>query len=223
MKIALLGKGKTGSKVKELAIEKGHEVLVFDSKNTPTTQKLGQYDLVISFLPGPAFLSYIPMLLETKLPVVSGSTGVELPNDLDQKLKDQSSAWIQGHNFSLGMNLIHEMINTLSKTSKLFKDFQFEIHEVHHTKKLDAPSGTAIKWKEWLDLPAGVTSERTGDVVGLHELTLTTPTEKIFLRHEALDRKIFAAGALWAGEQLINKNIPSGLNWFEEMAKKELL
>ncbi|TNF30530.1 MAG: hypothetical protein EP319_04790 [Deltaproteobacteria bacterium] len=212
MKIALLGKGKTGGKVAE--IHSG-ELTVFDTSNVATVEKLKGHDVVISFLPGEPFRELIPVLIEAKIPVVTGSTGFEWPSDISDKLIENNVAWVKAHNFSLGMNLMKQMIMSLSKAAELFKEYKFHIHEVHHTKKLDAPSGTAISWSDWLGLPNEITSERTGDVVGDHMLTLETPTEKMTIRHEALDRKIFAEGALWAAEKTLEGYFPKGLNDFQ--------
>lgn len=228
--IGVLGKGKTGGQLIELLKERGTDfsVKVFDRNTPPTEQNLANVDGVISFFPGEAFLEAIPALLATKVPVVTGSTGFEWPNgreDFDQLLRKNNLCWIHGHNFSLGMNLVRQMIEVLSKSSKLFSDYEFSIHEVHHTKKLDAPSGTAIAWSEWLKLPANITSERTGDVVGDHQLTLRTPFEQIDLRHQAKDRKIFAAGALWAMEGLLTEKVKvqNGLHVFQDVAIQILL
>tara|TARA_R110000868_G_scaffold154736_1_gene380896 strand:- start:9156 stop:9818 length:663 start_codon:yes stop_codon:yes gene_type:complete len=219
MKIALLGKGKTGGKV----LEQFPNATVFDSKNAPSFEKLNGHDVIISFLPGEAFLSYVPLLIESKIPVVTGSTGFTWPVNLNQTLEKNELCWIHATNFSLGMNLVRQMIGVLSKAEALFSDAQFNIHEIHHTKKLDAPSGTALSWKEWAKTNCEITSERTGDVIGTHEITLETETESIFLRHTAKDRGIFAAGALWAADFLVNSNkTRPGLHAFADIILKEL-
>jgi 4-hydroxy-tetrahydrodipicolinate reductase len=221
MKIALLGKGKTGGKVLELMQAGKIPHVVFDSKNIPTIDRLKECDIVISFLSGEVFSEYIPLLLETKLPVVTGSTGMSWPLDFDQKLKNQNTTWIYATNFSLGMNIVHQMILILKEADKILSDFSFSMHEVHHTKKLDAPSGTALSWKNWLDQDCKITSERTGDVVGIHELKLKTATEEITLKHDALDRKIFAEGALFAAKKI--KTLPAGLHLFQDVVQAELI
>jgi 4-hydroxy-tetrahydrodipicolinate reductase len=217
MKIALLGKGKTGGKVLELH----QDVIVFDTKNSPTLEKLQSCDVIISFLPGHVFLELIPLLIESKLPVVTGSTGFDWPKDIHVTLTENNIKWIKGHNFSLGMALIYNMINALSSADKLFPQVKYKIHEVHHTKKLDAPSGTAISWEEWLKqtIKIPITSDRVGDVVGDHCIEMQTGYEKITLRHEALDRKIFAEGSLWAAKQLLSNDVPIGLNLFENLTR----
>lgn len=217
---ALLGKGKTGKHLLQLLEEKQLPFSVFDSSHPPTQANLEGHQVIISFLTGQVFTQYIPMLVQTKIPVVAGSTGVLWPPPLHQQLVEQQTPWIYASNFSLGMNLIRAMIYNLGQARNLFQEYQFAIHEIHHTKKLDAPSGTALKWEEWLGDHAHITSERIGDVVGIHEITLETPFENIFLRHEARDRRIFAQGALWAAEKIIaDRQIPWGLNKFEDLAQ----
>jgi 4-hydroxy-tetrahydrodipicolinate reductase len=224
MKVALLGKGKTGGKVLEILLEQKIPHTIFDSKNIPTKENIKDHDVIISFLSGDIFMEYVPMLIDSKIPVITGSTGVKWPEGFDQKLKDNNCKWIYATNFSLGMNLVQQMIFIMRDAKRILADYQFNIHEVHHTKKLDAPSGTALSWKEWSGHEFPISSERTGDVIGLHEIKLKTKTEEITLRHEALDRKIFAEGALFAAHKIINdKNLKPGLHLFQEIVKKELL
>lgn len=223
MKVALLGKGKTGGKVLELLREQQIPHTVFDSQNTPTSDKLKGHDVIISFLSGDVFLEYMPLLIASQIPVVTGSTGIKWPADLDQKLKEKNLKWIHATNFSLGMNLVQQMIFIMKEAAKILTDYEFTMHEVHHTKKLDSPSGTALSWKSWSGHDFPITSERIGDVIGLHEIKLKTKTEEISLKHEALDRKIFAEGALFAARKLLsNKNIAPGFHLFQDVVKKEL-
>ena len=118
MKIALLGKGKTGSKVLE---NKTHQIVAFDSINPPTFEKLKSFDLIISFLPGEVFKNFISLLIETKLPVVTGSTGFDWPENFDQKLKEKNLSWIYATNFSLGMALVKQILEKLSQAKKYFQ------------------------------------------------------------------------------------------------------
>lgn len=219
MKIALLGKGKTGSKVLELA---PGEVEVFDSKNLPTYEKLMRHDVIVSFLPGEAFHALIPVLLETKKPVVTGSTGFSWPSQFDKTLQEKKLTWIHATNFSLGVVVLKQLIERLHQVDHLFKDKTLSIHEVHHTKKLDAPSGTALSMKEWLDEPCEISSERTGDVVGLHTLTLETNGEILRLVHEAKDRTLFAEGALWAANYITKNKMEPGLFAFQKVVENHL-
>ncbi len=218
MKVALLGKGKTGGRVLELLIEKSIPHTVFDSKNSPSLLKLKGHDVVISFLSGEVFFTYADLLIESKIPVVSGSTGVPWPLHFEKKL---SVPWIYATNFSLGMNLVQQMILIMKDAQKLLSSYSFSLHEIHHTKKLDSPSGTALSWKKWAGHEMEITSERIGDVPGIHEITLTTTTEKISLKHEALDRKIFAEGALYAAHKITT--LSPGLHLFQDVVQAELL
>jgi 4-hydroxy-tetrahydrodipicolinate reductase len=219
MKIALLGKGKTGSKIIELS---QHEIEVFDRSNEATYEKLIKHDVIVSFLPGEAFEALIPVLLETKKPVVTGSTGFKWPTHFDKTLQEKNLSWIHATNFSLGVVVLKQLIQRLHQVDHLFKHKSLSIHEVHHTKKLDAPSGTALSMKEWLDEPCEITSERTGDVVGLHTLKLETSGEVIRLEHEAKDRSLFAEGALWAADFITNNQMEPGLHAFQKVVEKHL-
>ena len=118
-KIALLGKGKTGGRVIELAKE---NITVFDSSNPPTFETLQNHDVIISFLPGTPFLEYIPLLIDCKIPVITGSTGFDWPDDIDQTLRNEKLTWIKASNFSLGMALIKGMLAVVGKSDSLFED-----------------------------------------------------------------------------------------------------
>ncbi|EQC44331.1 4-hydroxy-tetrahydrodipicolinate reductase [Bacteriovorax sp. Seq25_V] len=223
MKIALLGKGKTGSKVIEILSESNspHTLTIFDSKNTPTKSNLAGHDVILSFLTGEVFVQYIEIISQTGIPVVTGSTGFEWNEERMSLVKNSNSPWIHSNNFSLGMTVVKKIISLLGKASKLFPEVDFKIHEVHHTKKLDAPSGTANAWGQWLDRPVEITSDRIGDVIGVHELTLLTSNEKITLKHQALDRKLFAQGAIWACEKIVS--LRPGLHDFSNVTLNTLL
>ena len=219
MKAAVLGTGKTGGRVLELL----PDASAFNSRFPLTLERLMDHDVVISFVPGEVFKTYIPLLIDSNLPVVSGTTGIEWPEDLDSLLQEKNLKWIWGSNFSLGMNLIKKLIRDISAADRLYDELNFHIHEVHHTKKLDAPSGTALSWKKWLGKEVEISSERTGDVVGIHELTLDTPEEKIEIRHEAKDRKLFAKGAIWAAQKLLeDEDINPGFHLFSDIAARQI-
>lgn len=220
MKIAILGKGKTGSKVIELAQEAGYSFTVFDSINKPTIDNLKDHDVVISFFSGEVFQDFIPMLIDSKIPVVCGSTGFKWPLNFDTTLKEKKLTWIYATNFSLGMNLIHQMIKIMAKAEKIFSQYKFSLHEIHHTKKFDSPSGTALSWRDWSLHNIDITSERIGDVTGIHELKLSTNSEEITLKHEALNRRIFAEGALYASHIL--KSTTPGLHLFQDIVQHQL-
>ena len=220
MKVALLGKGKTGGKVAQLHQD---EITIFDSTHPITPENLKGHDVVISFLPGHVFVEYLDVLADSKIPVVTGSTGFEFPSGFDQKLKDNKVAWIYAHNFSLGMNVVRVMIEQMALLKKLILDHKSSIHEVHHVHKKDSPSGTALHWNDWYGGDCEITAAREGDVVGFHEITFDSHTEKVTLAHEAKDRAIFAKGALWAAKLIHNNDdVSAGLNQFNNVVRKYL-
>lgn len=224
MRIALLGKGKTGGKVLDLILEAKLPYTVFDSAHIPTKDSLAGHDVIISFLPGEVFSTYLPLLVLTKIPVICGSTGMNWPLHFDSELKEKGIKWIYATNFSLGMNLVQQMIIVMSNANKIFDKYSFSLNEIHHTKKLDSPSGTALSWKSWAQNDMPITSQRIGDVAGIHEITLSTPNEQISLKHIALDRKIFAEGALFAAHKIFNdKSLAPGLHLFQDIVLEELI
>ncbi len=216
MKISVIGTGKTGSKVVEMLRDRLLDA--FDENNLPTVEKLQKADAVIIFVPGESVVNIIDMVLASGTRAAWGSTGFSWPDDLDRRVQTMRTKWVMANNFSLGMNLIRKAIESMSVGSKILKNPVFHIHEVHHIHKKDAPSGTAISWKNWLNKPVNITSAREGDVNGFHELTIKTGTEKISLSHEAMDRSIFAEGAIWAAEQLVtNQQLTYGVHTFGEL------
>jgi len=217
MIIALIGAGKTGSHVIRLAGE--DRVITFDENNKPTAEKLAEADVAIVFVPGDAAGELIEPVLASGIPAVWGTTGYPWPKDLSDRVKVNGVRWIVAANFSLGMNLIRKCLEVLGQGSQFLQDPEYHIHEVHHIHKKDAPSGTALKWEEWLGREGvHISSSREGDVRGVHSLHVKTPYESIFLKHEAHDRALFAEGALWAARFLVNQpDIMPGLYTFESI------
>jgi 4-hydroxy-tetrahydrodipicolinate reductase len=225
MKFAVIGTGKTGGKVVEL-LDEDQIAGPFDSTNKPTPDQLKEADAAILFVPGAAVDDVMIPLIEAGIPAAWGTTGYEWPENLDQQLKDKNIKWLQASNFSLGMNIVRRCLGVIGQSSSVLNSPSFHIHEIHHTQKLDAPSGTAISWKDWLGKDAKITSERKGDIKGIHQLEVKTETESIWLKHEAHDRKIFAEGAIWAAEQLVSDDIGPGFHSFstifDNVMKKQL-
>lgn len=217
-RIALIGNGKTGKFVAEIL---GDNCTVFNRSHPPTTEKLQQHDAIICFVPADALPSLLPIMIESLRPAVVGTTGFDNWESMDLVLKNRQLKWVVGTNFAMGMSLIYHMIKTLAQGAHLFEQHAFSLHEIHHAKKVDSPSGTALSWAEWLDQRISITSERVGDVVGTHQLTLNTPSEKIVLEHQSLDRKVFARGAIWASQQLLsNDKTNYGITKFEELTRE---
>jgi 4-hydroxy-tetrahydrodipicolinate reductase len=219
MKIALWGKGKTGSKVLEL-----HNDIIgpFGRDLLPTKEELSQADIILLFIPGDALAAHLPLLLDAGKPIVSGATGYEFDDQFKSDLVSHNVTWVQGHNFSLFMNIIKPILNFLGQSAPQLGDVLFNMEEIHHTKKMDAPSGTALKWKEWLNQEVAIDSKREGDVVGIHELELKSSFESITIKHESHDRALFAAGALFACKSVIELKLNAGFYTFDEIVQRKL-
>lgn len=214
-KYAVIGTGKTGGTVVE---QLGETAIPFDEDNKPTAEKLSEADVVIVFVPGFAAAEVVDVVLNSGIPAVWGTTGYEWPQDLPDRVKQANTKWVIGSNFSLGMNLVRKALNLLGKGSDFLDDPQFHIHEVHHVHKKDAPSGTALSWKDWLGKDATISSDRQGDVKGIHNLHLKTKGESIYLKHEAHSRSIFAEGAIWTANYLLDHpEIEPGVYQFSEL------
>jgi 4-hydroxy-tetrahydrodipicolinate reductase len=217
MKTALIGDGKTGGYVKKLLEDE--EVIVFNEDNKPTAEELRKCDVAIIFVPGIAAGELIDPVLTSGIPAAWGTTGYRWPEDLPDKVKVAGAKWVIASNFSLGMNIMRKCLEAVGKGSHFLKDPEFHIHEIHHKDKLDAPSGTALKWQEWLGVDnVQISYNREGDVKGIHSLHVKTDYESLFLKHEAHDRAVFAHGAIWAARFLTNNtSIMPGMYSFESI------
>lgn len=220
IRLGLLGAGRTGSKVIELY--GAENITVFDEKHLPTAEALKQNDVLISFLPGPALAGYFDMIIDSGVPLATGSTGFDWPDDIDARLKQKNVAWITASNFALGMNLVHGMIKVMAKAPDLFDKFDFKLHEIHHVHKKDHPSGTALTWQKWLGQDVDFSFQRQGDNPGDHKLTLSTEFEDITVQHQSKDRKIFASGAIWTAQKLAESKISPGLHHLSDIMQREL-
>ncbi len=166
----------------------------------------------------------IPALVEAKIPVITGATGFEWPKNLERSLVEQKIPWIYASNFSLGLNMMLLLCDRLNSMAPALANSAFQIEETHHTKKLDAPSGSAISIKERFNSEIPIESIREGDVVGTHEIQLKAPNETIAIRHEAKDRNLFADGGIWAARSLVeNTKTDGGLYNFTDILAKDLL
>jgi len=221
MKVAIIGTGNTGKEVISL-LKKDEISGIYNTKNPVTIDQLKKSDGAIVFIPGSAFLEILPLLISSGKPVICGSTGLQLPTDIDDELKKRKLTWVHANNFSLGMNLVKEMIEVLSNAEKILPEPKFTLKEVHHQNKKDTPSGTALNWQRWLKKDIEIESVRTGDVVGTHELNVKTPYETITLRHESQSRSLFASGAIWTLKRLVEDNdFGFGLLKFEDIVRNK--
>jgi 4-hydroxy-tetrahydrodipicolinate reductase len=221
MNIALIGYGRMGHEIESTAVRRGHVIkLIVDqyNENDLNKEKLQGIDVAIEFTSPDAALDNICKCLREKIPVVSGTTGwLDNYNLAVEECKRNDSAFIHSSNFSIGVNLLFRLNAELARQMERYHDYSVSIEEIHHTKKLDAPSGTAItlaggitdhnsKYKSWCfekDKTEGcipVHSVREGIVPGTHTVTWDSDIDTIALRHEAKNRKGLALGAVVAGE-----------------------
>lgn len=195
MKIAVIGKGKTGGELLGL-IPKDSLLGPYSRSNPINIEELNQADVGIAFITGPVFLELIPTLLKTKTPLLIGATGVEVPKELDQQLKEAQTSWMIASNFSAGIQLFRQLIKRINSLKATLPGFEASLLDIHHIHKLDSPSGTAKSLAKWSDFEVNITDKREGDVVGIHELTLNFPQETLSIKHDAKNRALFAQGAL---------------------------
>ncbi len=219
MKVAIIGRGKTGQAVIDYLPETQVSG-VYSRENPVTVAALQAADVAIVFVPGAAMDALIPILLAAEIPVICGATGIDWPAALSEQMAAVQTRWIMASNFSLGMSLMRRCIKLLGRASQILPNPDFHIHEVHHVHKQDTPSGTALSWQQWLNQPCEVTAEREGDVKGVHVLTVETPAERMTLKHESLDRQLFAQGAVWAAHYVLSKaghSLAPGMHYFDEI------
>jgi 4-hydroxy-tetrahydrodipicolinate reductase len=210
MNILLLGNGKTGSLVAEVARERRHTVEILRSVDNPhgsalTSDRLSGVDTVIDFTTPQAVLKNIEACLSAGKNMVVGTTGWtgDLPR-IQQIVENSGHAFMHGANFSIGVNLFYEVARAAA--AALHHQYSGQIFERHHAHKNDAPSGTAIAVQKVIQEASGaeleITSFREGEVVGLHELILDSPHDRIYLCHDAKSRRGFAEGAVRGAEWL---------------------
>jgi 4-hydroxy-tetrahydrodipicolinate reductase len=213
MNILILGRGKTGSLVAEAARESGHAVTVLCSADNPnasalTAARLAPQDVVIDFTTPHAVLAHIEACVRNQKNLVVGTTGwyYEVPR-IRRMVEENRTGFLYAANFSIGVNLFFDVARTAA--AALQHQYSGQIFERHHAQKKDAPSGTAATMQKIIQTASGteleITSFREGDVVGMHELILDSPADRIYLCHDAKSRRGFAEGAVRAAEWLAGK------------------
>ena len=210
MKIAILGNGKMGKRVSELATERGHQIVCTSDSNTPAnTIDLSIADVAIDFSTPTTAFDNISHAINSGIPVISGTTAwLNKLQDVINLCNKKNGAFLYASNFSLGVNIFFELNK---KLAELMKEHNYEskIHEIHHTQKLDSPSGTAIMIAEQMDEilegKTPITSDRVNDVHGTHKISYTSGIDEIEIIHTAKNRDGFAIGAIIAAEWIIGK------------------
>lgn len=210
MKIAILGNGRMGKRISELAKKRGHSIVAVSSSEKPAhTLDINTADVAIDFSTPTTAFNNISHALKSGIPVISGTTGwLDKLSGIEALCSNKSGAFLYASNFSLGMNIFFELNKKLAKLMKN-QNYKGAIHEIHHTKKLDYPSGTALSLGEQMDsilaINTLITTERIEDVTGTHIITYSSSIDEIEIIHTAKNRDGFAMGAIIAAEWIVGK------------------
>ncbi|WP_299159546.1 4-hydroxy-tetrahydrodipicolinate reductase [uncultured Tenacibaculum sp.] len=220
MKIALLGYGRMGKEIEKIALQRGHKIIIKTSGKED--YNISDADVAIDFsIPSSAY-SNISNCINNNVPVISGTTGwLDKYNSIIELCNEKKGAFIYASNFSLGVNVFFELNKQLSKMMNALNQYNVSIEEIHHTKKLDAPSGTAITLADgiiensnktaWVldektsENNIAISAIRTPEVPGTHTVTYNSEIDTIDIKHTAHNRQGFALGAVVAAEWLVNK------------------
>jgi 4-hydroxy-tetrahydrodipicolinate reductase len=226
MKIALLGYGKMGKTIERLALQEGHEiVLKINRENTSSfnIENLRNADVAIEFSTPQSVVQNILTCFEAGIPVIVGTTAwSDYKSEIEQRCKTSGGTMLSASNFSLGVNIFFELNSKLAQLMSNYLQYKISITEIHHTAKLDAPSGTAITlaeslienninyrdWKNETTLEKNVIpieSHREPDVPGTHIVKYASPEDIIEIKHTAINREGFAKGAILAAHWIIGK------------------
>lgn len=221
MRIALLGYGKMGKTIEKIALKRGHDVVLTIDKDD-TDYDITKADVAIDFsIPSVAF-NNITNCINNNVPVISGTTGwLDHYDETVALCKEKKGAFIYASNYSLGVNIFFELNKTLAKMMSTLKQYNVSMEEIHHTQKLDAPSGTAIslandiisqnqKYNSWKldegdDTSIPIVAKRIEDVPGTHTVDYESEVDTISIEHIAHTRQGFALGAVVAAEWIADK------------------
>jgi 4-hydroxy-tetrahydrodipicolinate reductase len=210
MKIAILGNGRMGKRISELAKERGHSIIAVSSSENPAhTLDVSSADVAIDFSTPTAAFENISHAINSEVPVISGTTGwLNQLQEIEDLCKVNDGSFLYASNFSLGMNIFFELNKNLAKLMQN-QNYESTIHEIHHTQKLDSPSGTAKTLGKQMDVilknNTPITAERIADETGTHTVTYRSSVDEIEIKHTAKNRDGFAMGAIIAAEWIQNK------------------
>ena len=214
--LAIIGDGKMGEAIRQLALDKGWRVsAVIGERESAegvgiSRSSLGDPDVAVEFTQPGAAVANVTACLRAAVPVVVGTTGwYESLAEVTRTANETGTPLLWSPNFSLGVNVMIEVARCAASLMRNLEEFDAHIIETHHTRKKDAPSGTAIAIakaaSDALERPIPTTSIRTGSVPGTHELVFDGAFEQLSIIHEARDRRVFAEGALRAADWLVGK------------------
>jgi 4-hydroxy-tetrahydrodipicolinate reductase len=216
MKLALIGYGAMGQLVARLALAAGDEIgATLTSKDSArslddTVALLRKHDAAIDFSTGSAVVMHIDACARAGVPLVQGTTGWK-DHEVDARriVGEHSGAMVYGANFSIGVNVFYRIAEEAAKLFSSFDQYEAFIEEQHHSRKLDAPSGTALKLKSLMaehgNVPISIASTRAGHIPGTHRVGFDSAADQITLTHMARSREGFAAGALMAARWIVGR------------------
>jgi len=216
MKIALIGYGAMGRLVETTAENKNHEIIaVIDEKHgnlsaEELSENLRGANTVVDFSIAEAVRRNVEACLLAGVPLVEGTTGWNAERETIKKLiEEKNGAFVFGANFSIGVNLFYRIADFASELFSKFEDYEAFIEEQHHSRKKDAPSGTALKLKEIvaknIERPLTISSTRAGAIPGTHRVGFDGAADQILLEHTARSREGFASGAILAAEWIVGR------------------
>jgi 4-hydroxy-tetrahydrodipicolinate reductase len=216
MKITLIGHGAMGQLIETLATKKGHEIaVVIDESDAALSAgdlapKITGCDVAIDFTTAEAVSRNVEACMNAGVPLVEGTTGWNAHRDeIERVVRDAGGAFVFGANFSIGVNLFYRVVDHASELFANFPEYEVFIEEQHHSRKKDAPSGTALKLKDVVSRHVtrdfGVSATRAGNIPGTHRVGFDGPADQILLEHTARSREGFAGGALMAAEWVVGK------------------
>ncbi len=216
MKIALIGYGAMGKLIKTLAEDKNHEIVAMIDENdadlsaSELAEKLKNADAAIDFSIAKAVKRNVEACFLANVPLVEGTTGWNSEiEEIKQLVSEKNGAFVFGANFSIGVNLFYKIADYASELFAKFEDYEAFIEEQHHSRKLDAPSGTALKLKDFvakhIKKDFSVSSTRAGNIPGTHRVGFDGNADQILLEHFARSREGFASGAILAAEWVVGK------------------
>ncbi len=226
MRIALIGYGKMGKAIEKQALKNNHEIAVIIDNEDDWEQKkelLSSADVAIEFSTPDAVLQNLRHCFEMKIPVVCGTTAWhDKLEEIKKECEEKNASLLYASNFSIGVNLFFQFNKQITEIMRQFDNYDVSMKEIHHTEKLDSPSGTAVKLandiiqlhpnkKEWTEAKTKnadnlhIKCKRKGNTVGTHYVKWSSPIDNITIKHKAKSRDGFVLGALLASEFIIGK------------------
>ena len=233
MNIALIGYGKMGKEIEQIAISRGHSIVLkvdITNANSYSIDELKKADVAIEFSTPESVINNIDKCFEANVPVIVGTTGwLKHLDEVKQKCSDKKQTLFYTSNYSIGVNLFFKVNEYLAKLMNAYPDYNVSMEEIHHVHKLDSPSGTAISLanqviennstkQKWVNQTTdnknelGIISKRIDEVPGTHTVTYSSAVDEISMTHIAHSRKGFALGAVIAAEWVKGKKGIFGMN-----------